>query len=290
MDLITILAVTAILLSAAALVLICALLGKLAAMDRQRKENANELLNAADTQREEITRLAQGQQYLSGRLESLGQQLMLFSANQNDNLTRMDRRMEQLQGETRQSLESIRTGNDRQLTEMRRTVDEKLTESIDRRLQESFSQVSGRLEQVYRGLGEMQNLARGVGDLKTLLGNVKSRGIWGEMQLGALMEQMLTPGQYEENCPVVPGASERVEFAVRLPGRHGEAILLPVDSKFPQEDYQRLTEAIDSGDAEAADAARKAFARAVLTEGKRISSKYIVPPYTTDFAVMFLPL
>ena len=173
---------------------------------------------------------------------------------------------------------------------MRRTVDEKLTQNLDRRLNESFAQVSQRLEQVYRGLGEMQSLAVGVGDLKRVLTNVKTRGIWGEMQLGSLMSAMLAPGQYEENVAVVPGSAERVEFAVRLPGRADEPLYLPIDSKFPQEDYLRLQEASQAADAAAVEEARKGLSAQLRQEAKRISGKYIKPPHTTDFAVMFLPV
>ncbi|MBQ8654511.1 MAG: DNA recombination protein RmuC [Clostridia bacterium] len=205
-------------------------------------------------------------------------------------LTRLDSQLEQLRQSVQQGLQTIRESNDRQLTEMRRTVDEKLTQSLDKRLNDSFAQVSHRLEQVYRGLGEMQSLASGVGDLKKVLTGVKTRGNWGEMQLAALMRQLLAPGQYEENVAVVPHSAERVEFAVKLPGRSGENTYLPIDSKFPQEDYLRLTEASQQMDKEAVEAARKALTQRIKTEAKRISSKYIAPPHTTDFAVMFLPV
>ncbi len=187
-------------------------------------------------------------------------------------------------------METLRQANDRQLAEMRRTVDEKLTESLDKRLNDSFAQVSQRLEQVYKSLGEMQTLAVGVGDLKKVLTNVKTRGIWGEMQLGSLLSAMLAPGQYDENVAVIPGSTERVEFAVRLPGKEADVLYLPIDSKFPQEDYLRLMEASQSGDAAAADTARKALIQRIKQEAKRIASKYVAPPHTTDFAIMFLPI
>ncbi|MGN0746569.1 MAG: DNA recombination protein RmuC, partial [Aristaeellaceae bacterium] len=176
------------------------------------------------------------------------------------------------------------------LTEMRRTVDEKLTQSLDKRLNDSFAQVSQRLEQVYKGLGEMQTLASGVGDLKKVLSGVKTRGNWGEMQLSALLAQLMAPGQYDENVAVTPGSAERVEFALRLPGHDGEITFLPIDSKFPQEDYLRLTEASQAADREAVEEARKALAQRMKQEARRISTKYIAPPHTTDFAVMFLPV
>lgn len=187
-------------------------------------------------------------------------------------------------------LRDMRDSNDRQLTAMRQTVDEKLTETLGQRLDSSFAQVSARLEAVSKGLGKMQTLAVGVGDLKKVLTNVKTRGIWGEMQLGALMAELLSSAQYETNVAVEPNAKERVEFALRLPGSDGLTVYLPVDSKFPQEDYTRLIAAGEAGDADALNEARKALAQSLMTEAKRIADKYIRPPYTTDFAVMFLPV
>ncbi|MBE5801840.1 MAG: DNA recombination protein RmuC [Clostridiales bacterium] len=205
-------------------------------------------------------------------------------------ISQNDARMESLRQAVENGMLQLRTENGHKLEEMRRTVDEKLNDTLEKRLSGSFEQVSQRLEQVYRSLGEMNTLASGVGDLKRMLGNVKTRGIWGEMQLGALLEQALTTTQYERNVAVIPGSSERVEYAVCLPGRDGDGCLyLPIDSKFPQEDYARLTEAAQNGDAAATEAAQKALLTAVRTEAKRIG-KYIAPPHTTDFAVMFLPL
>ena len=169
-------------------------------------------------------------------------------------------------------------------------MDERLTQSLDKRLNDSFALVSQRLEQVYKGLGEMQSLATGVGDLKRVLTNVKSRGIWGEMQLGNLLSSVLTKEQYAENVAVVPHSLERVEFAVRLPGKGADTIYLPIDSKFPLEDYARLQDAVQNADAAAADAARKALMQRIRLEAKRIAGKYIAPPHTTDFAIMFLPV
>lgn len=205
-------------------------------------------------------------------------------------LAQNDARMETLRQAVETGLTQLRNENAQKLEEMRRTVDEKLNDTLEKRLTGSFEQVSQRLEQVYRSLGEMNTLASGVGDLKRMLGNVKTRGVWGEMQLGALLEQALTASQYRCNQEVVPGTGERVEYAVCLPGKDGQGQLyLPIDSKFPQEDYARLTEAAELGDAVATEAARKALLNAVRTEAKRIG-KYISPPHTTDFAVMFLPL
>ncbi len=254
---------------------------------------------------EAMTAIRDNSQQVSGAVASLGQrqsalleglqhQQSASARNQQEalhqSLSRLDAQMEQLRQATQQSLSALRQDNDRQLTEMRRTVDEKLTQSLDKRLNDSFAQVSQRLEQVYKGLGEMQTLASGVGDLKKVLAGVKTRGSWGEMQLGALLSQLLAPGQYEENAQVIPGSSERVEFALRLPGREEGCIYLPIDSKFPQEDYLRLTEASQAADREAMADARKALATRIKAEAKRISGKYIAPPHTTDFAVMFLPV
>lgn len=206
-------------------------------------------------------------------------------------LSQNEQRVENLRRTVDESLRLMREDNAKRLGEMRATVDEKLNETLEKRLASSFSQVSERLEQVYRSLGEMHTLATGVGDLKRMLSNVKTRGVWGEIQLGALLEQALTDSQYQTNVAVVPGSSERVEFAVCLPGRDGGSmpVYLPIDSKFPQEDYARLAEASQSGDQAAVEAAQKALLNAVRTEAKRIG-KYIAPPHTTDFAVMFLPL
>ena len=206
-------------------------------------------------------------------------------------LTQNEQRVENLRKTVDESLRLMREDNAKRLTEMRATVDEKLNETLEKRLSSSFSQVSERLEQVYRSLGEMHSLANGVGDLKKMLSNVKTRGVWGEVQLEALLEQALTDSQYQKNVAVVPGSGERVEFAVCLPGRDGSSapVYLPIDSKFPQEDYARLAEASQSGDQAAVDMAQKALMNAVRTEAKRIG-KYIAPPHSTDFAVMFLPL
>lgn len=189
-------------------------------------------------------------------------------------------------------LQGIRDDNARQLERIRLTVDERLQGALERRLGESFRLVSERLEQVHRGLGEMRTLANGVGDLKRVLANVKVRGTWGEVQLGSLLEQVLTPEQYACNVATREGSAERVEFAIRLPGRgerSGEGVWLPIDAKFPQEDYQRLLEAHDRGDAEGAEAAARQLEARVRQCARDVCEKYLNPPATTDFAVMFLP-
>lgn len=211
--------------------------------------------------------------------------------NVSNGLGQNEQRLEAMRKTLDENLRLLKEDNAKRLTEMRQTVDEKLSNTLEKRLSASFSQVSERLEQVYRSLGEMHSLASGVGDLKRMLSNVKTRGVWGEIQLGALLEQALTEGQYQRNVAVVPGSKERVEYAVCLPGKEagGRPVYLPIDSKFPQEDFARLAEAAENGDQPAVEAAQKALLSAVKVEAKRIG-KYIAPPYTTDFAVMFLPL
>lgn len=188
-------------------------------------------------------------------------------------------------------LGAIRTENSAKLEEMRKTVDEKLHATLEQRLGESFKQVSERLELVHRGLGEMQSLATGVGDLKKVLTNVKTRGTWGEVQLGALLEQILTADQYAKNVATKPRSSARVEFAIRLPGRsdNDEPVWLPIDAKFPMEDYQRLTDAQERADLLAIDEAGRALEVRIRQEAKTIREKYIEPPHTTDFAILYLP-
>ncbi len=189
-----------------------------------------------------------------------------------------------------QRLAEIQLDTSNKLEQMRQTVDEKLHATLEQRLGESFKLVSDRLEQVHRGLGEMQTLATGVGDLKRVLTNVKSRGTWGEVQLGALIEQTLTIEQYSKNIATRPNSRDIVEFAIRLPGQEeGKPVWLPIDAKFPVEDYQRLTDAQDRADLQEIESAAKALETRIKAEAKTIREKYIEPPYTTDFAILFLP-
>lgn len=199
-------------------------------------------------------------------------------------------RAQQLADRLEMRLSGIAESNERRLDDMRRLIDEQLSGTLEKRLGQSFQQVSRQLEQVYKGLGEMQTLAGGVGDLKKVLTGVKTRGIWGEIQLGRLLGDTLAEGQYLENTPVVPGSSERVEFAVRLPGRDGAGLLLPIDSKFPLDAFRHLIDESETGDKARADKAALLLQRAVLDQAKKISEKYVKPPYTTDFALMFLPI
>jgi DNA recombination protein RmuC len=199
-------------------------------------------------------------------------------------------------GELRESVEGrlreIRESNEKKLDEMRATVDEKLQSTLEKRIGESFKQVSDLLENVYKGLGDMQNLAADVGNLNRVLLNVKTRGTFGEYQLGAILEQILTPEQYEANVATKPDSAERVEFAIKLPGPdedHSSCVWLPIDAKFPQEDYVRLVDAAEKGDAGGVQQASAALARAATQSAKTIHDKYIDPPHTTDFAIMFMP-
>ncbi|MBL7173937.1 MAG: DNA recombination protein RmuC [Pseudomonadota bacterium] len=201
-------------------------------------------------------------------------------------------RMEKLRDTLDAQLKSLQEGNEKKLDQMRQTVDEKLQSTLEKRLGQSFKLVSERLEAVQRGLGEMQNLASGVGDLKRVLTNVKARGTWGEVQLGALLEQILTPAQYDKNVQTREGSREMVEYAIRLPGPDKDmrsSVWLPIDSKFPQEDYLRLASAADAADVDAVEKATAALTRSVQSSAKEIADKYLDPPRTTDFAIMFLP-
>lgn len=187
-------------------------------------------------------------------------------------------------------LDFIRKDNSDKLNEMRHTVDEKLSETLEKRLGESFKLVSERLEQVHKGLGEMQNIASGVGDLKRVLSNVKTRGVLGEYQLANILEQILTPDQYSKNVATKKGSQANVEFAIKLPGKNSdETVWMPVDSKFPIEKYEILLNASDEGNSETMDIARKALYKSIEVFAKDIHTKYIDPPFTTDFAIMFLP-
>lgn len=197
---------------------------------------------------------------------------------------------EQLRSALNERLAAIQADNTAKLEEMRRTVDEKLHATLEQRLGESFKLVSERLEQVHKGLGEMQSLAGSVGDLKRVMTNVKSRGTWGELQLGAIIDNVLTPEQYARNVKTVPGSDELVEFAIRLPGRQDEhPVWLPIDAKYPVEQFQRLQDAQDCADKAAIVAAGNAFETSIRLEARKISAKYVAPPHTTDFAVLYLP-
>jgi DNA recombination protein RmuC len=201
-------------------------------------------------------------------------------------------RLDKLRNVLDSQIKSLQQSNEKKLDQMRETVDEKLQTTLEKRLGESFKLVSERLESVQKGLGEMQTLATGVGDLKRVLTNVKARGTWGEVQLGAILEQILTPDQYAKNVKTREGSQDHVEYAIRLPGPEDNVdavVWLPIDSKFPQEDYLRLVAAADIADTAAMDKALAALTRSIQKSAREISAKYLDPPQTTDFAIMFLP-
>jgi DNA recombination protein RmuC len=220
------------------------------------------------------------------RLADLNQQL----TQRNDTLQKTVTDMLKHINDTMESrLLSMQRDNEKKLELMRETVDEKLQKTLEDRISQSFKLVSERLEQVYKGLGEMQNLASGVGDLKKVLSNVKTRGILGEIQLGSILEQILTPDQYETNIPMKKGSSERVEYAIKLPGDDDGVVYLPIDAKFPADAYAKLADAYETGDVKEIDAAATHLERMIKSFAKDIRDKYVSPPYTTDFGIMFLP-
>lgn len=258
-------------------------------MARGRREDAEESFRDREERAQSASLLGQAVSTQMGQLGTLqAERLEAFARELNRFSLGLDERFERLRSGVESRLGAMQADNAGKLEEMRRTVDEKLHATLEQRLGDSFKLVSDRLEQVHRGLGEMQNLAAGVGDLKRVLSNVKTRGTWGEVQLAALLEQLLTPAQYAANVATRPGSNERVDFAIRLPGRaEAEVVWLPVDAKFPIEDYQRL---IDAQDPEAAEAAAKAIETRLKLEARSIRDKYVAPPHTTDFALLYLPV
>ncbi len=223
-----------------------------------------------------------------------------FAQSQNDRAVQLEQRLHSFSSGNTQSLENIRRSVDeklesirrenlRQLDEMRQTVDEKLQKTLEEKMNKSFSLVNERLEQVYKGLGEMQTLAVGVGDLKKVLSNVKTRGILGEIQLGAILSEILSKEQYEENIATKKGSKNVVEFAIKLPSDGAGTVYLPIDSKFPGDTYSALRDAVESGDRQSIESAKKALVQRIKGEAKDIHDKYIDPPNTTEFAIMFLP-
>jgi len=260
-------------------------------MRDESAKNRQEAANQTRSLREELT------SRLQGFNDSVLKQMTSAAGLQNsklDNLIKSNEdRLDRLQSKVEQKLTQIQQENSQKLEEMRKTVDEKLQGTLEKRLGESFKMVGERLEQVHKGLGEMQSLASGVGDLKRVLTNVKTRGTWGEIQLGNLLEQILTPEQYSRNVKTKDRSEERVDYAIRLPGRdemEGRNVWLPIDAKYPKEDYERLVEASERGDVEAIEDAAKAIEHRIKLEARHIREKYLNPPNTTDFAIMFLPL
>ncbi len=251
----------------------------------QRRELQAQVKELERTLHALLTALGEGQQRRAA--ESTVAQQAQFEAVRKT----LDDKLEAIRNSVGQQLDKVRQENAAKLEEMRRTVDEKLHETLEKRLGESFKQVSDRLEQVHKGLGEMQALAVGVGDLKKVLTNVKTRGTWGEIQLGALLEQLLTPDQYGSQIRPKPRSAETVDFAIKLPGRAADdqPVWLPIDAKFPKEDYERLADAAERGDAAGVEAAVRQLEARVRQEAREIRDKYISPPNTTDFAILYLP-
>jgi DNA recombination protein RmuC len=235
----------------------------------------------------------------NAQIDALAQQLIQLRGSMGDTLTRQlqdmseanARRLAEIRTTLDAQLQQLQLSNAAKLDEMRATVDEKLQSTLQTRLGESFKQVADRLEQVHKGLGEMQTLAQGVGDLKHLLSNVKTRGMFGEAQLGALLEQVMAPDQYATQVATRPGSRHVVDFAIRLPGRgdDGEPCWLPIDAKFPNEDYERLLDAQQRADAEGVELAARGLEQRIKLEAKSLADKYVEPPHTTDFAILFLP-
>ncbi len=235
----------------------------------------------------------------NAQIDAFAQQLVQLRGTLGDTLTRQlqdlseanARRLAEVRATLETQLAQLQTSNAAKLDEMRATVDEKLHATLEQRLGESFKQVAERLEQVHKGLGEMQTLAQGVGDLKHLLSNVKTRGMFGEAQLGALLEQVFSPDQYAAQVATRPGSRNMVDFAIRLPGRgdDGAPCWLPIDAKFPNEDYERLLDAQQRADAEGAELAARGLEQRIRLEAKSMAEKYLEPPHTTDFAILFLP-
>ena len=255
-----------------------------AASDRQaREEISGGLKNFGDSM---LSRLSEHTRIQGDHLETFAKNLV--------QMTRLnEQKMEGMRRTIESRLQAIQQDNTKQLEQMRSVVDEKLQTTLEKRLSDSFRQVSERLEQVYKGLGEMRMLATGVGDLKKVLTNVKTRGTWGEIRLNHILEQILAPEQYAANVATKKNSSDRVEYAIKLPGRDGEKesqIWLPIDAKFPQEDYQRLMDAQEAADRDRADKSLKGLELRIKAEAKNIRDKYIDPPYTTDFGIMFLPV
>ncbi len=259
---------------------------------RGRREDADEAFRDREERAQSSTLLSQVVTTQVGQLGSLqAERLEAFARDLSRFSSGLDERFEHLKIAVETRLTAIQADNAAKLEEMRRTVDEKLHATLEQRLGESFKQVSDRLEQVHRGLGEMQTLAAGVGDLKRVLTNVKTRGTWGEVQLSALLEQLLTTEQFGCNVVTKPGSNERVDFAIRLPGKDdGAVVWLPIDAKYPIEDYQRLLDAQERGDPAAVEEASRAIETRLKIEAKSIHEKYVSPPHTTDFALLYLPL
>lgn len=294
--LVWVLAVAAVILAAALLYLIFS--RKNISGGISEKALTEALYRNNQSLRQEMQKTTQQSISSMGNMLSANQQN--FSASQTEKLIQLEQRLgtfstdnqqklEQIRQTVEKRLEFIRDENSQKLEQMRATVDEKLQKTLEEKMTRSFSLVTERLEQVYKGLGEMQNLAAGVGDLKKVLSNVKTRGILGELQLSAILKEILAPEQYCENVVTVPKSKNPVEFAVKLPAEDDSFIYLPIDSKFPGDTYTALVDAYEEGDKGKIDEAAKALILRLKSEAKDIHEKYVCPPYTTDFAILFLP-
>jgi DNA recombination protein RmuC len=249
---------------------------------RGREELSRAVRSSSDSLLSRMTEIAQLQK---NQLDTFANQLSVLTQSNEE-------RLERLRGIVEERLQGLQEENSRKLEQMRVTVDEKLHDTLEKRLGESFKFVSERLEMVHKGLGEMQHLAAGVGDLKRVLTNVKTRGTWGEIQLGTILEEILTTDQFARNVATKKGSNERVEFAIKLPGRDEKSnhvVWLPIDAKFPREDYERLLDAQERAEAGLAEEAAKLLEARIKTSAKEIREKYLDPPRTTDFGIMFLP-
>lgn len=281
--------IPALLLLAGCFVLLLLLLRR----QRAQQTEAGSLETRLKTLEDLLRNAEKSSAALQGRQDILAKSvetsLSRLQTQQADAAMQTEQKLEQLRRSMTESLNHMQTASQLQLDGIRRTVDEKLQETLDRKLSESFQQVSQRLEAVYKGLGEMQSLAAGVGDLKKVLSNVKTRGILGEIQLGAILEQILSPEQYAANVATKKGSQANVEYAVRLPGSDGRPVWLPVDAKFPLDAYQQLLDAYDAADPALVDSAKKMLFQRVKGFAKEVRTKYIDPPNTTDFAILFIP-
>jgi DNA recombination protein RmuC len=260
----------------------------LASTRRDHAETAQSLRSEVGERLNQFTGTTQ--QQLAGATMAQNEHLRAFAERLAQLTQSSEQRLEAIRATLEQRLDTLRNENAKKLDEMRATVDEKLQATLETRLGESFKLVSDRLEKVHQGLGDMQKLAAGVGDLKRVLTNVKSRGTWGEVQLGTLLADLLTPQQYGINVNTVPGTKTRVEFAIRVPSRPDEPpCWIPVDSKFPVEEWERLQAALDRADVNGAESSRKALAQIARTQARKIRDSYVCPPHTSDFAFLFLP-
>lgn len=270
------------------------------AISESARGGRQELIQTLGTfQQSLVQQSAEATRTQNSQMDAFAQQLSMLQKTLSDTLTLQvqqlseanARRLSEMRGTLETQLAQLQQSNTAKLDEMRQTVDEKLQTTLQARLGDSFKQVADRLEQVHKGLGEMNTLAQGVGDLKHLLSNVKTRGMFGEAQLASLLEQVMAPDQYSAQCATRPGSKNRVDFAIRLPGKseEGQPVWLPIDAKFPNEDYERLLDAQTRADAIQAELCSKALETRVRLEAKSITEKYIEPPFTTDFAILFLP-